>query len=70
MGEGDFLRNWEALKPLVLKKWTKLNENDLDDIQPVVDELVSVIQEKYDDVPRQSIVEEVENLNQQILKNS
>jgi len=69
MKEEEFLRNWGTLKPLILAKWTKLNESDLEGMQPVVNELVKVIRDKYQDTPEQSIIEDLENLSQQILKN-
>lgn len=69
MLEEEFLRNWEILKPLILAKWPKLHASDLKGKQPIVDELVKVIQEKYPEAPKQSIIEDLENLGQQILKN-
>ena len=65
----NFLRNWELLKPLILRKWKKLDEADLEEAQAVVPHLVEVIQAKYPELPKESIVQELENLGQQILKN-
>jgi len=69
MDERDFLRNWESLKQLMLKKWDQLKEADLDGIDPVVNVVVDKVKEAYPDLPRKSIIEELENLDQQILKN-
>ncbi len=69
MNEKDFLGHWKLLKPLILSKWPKLKESDLEGTQPVVRDLVKVIRKKYQDMPEQSIVEDLENLGQQILKN-
>ena len=63
------LRNWEALKPLVLAKWNKLRRSELEGIQPVMKELIDIIHHRYADMPRLTLVQEILNLDEQILKN-
>jgi hypothetical protein len=70
MKKDKLLNNWNTLKPLLLAKWAKLNVSDLEGIQPTLSKLVEIIQRKYKDIPEQSIIEDLENLDDQILKNS
>ncbi|GAB4237228.1 MAG: hypothetical protein Tsb0021_17030 [Chlamydiales bacterium] len=67
--ETNFLRNWETLKPLLLAKWKKLNERELDNISPTEKELIKVVHKHYQNLPEQTILEEIKNLDDQILKN-
>ena len=70
MVEKEHLKHWENLKPLILAKWPKLHERDLRGINPLLSEVVEAIHKKYKDMPEQSIIEDIENLSEQILKNS
>ncbi len=70
MGDDKFIRNWKNLKPLILKKWDKLKESDLENIQPIKSEIVEAIQKKHQDFPKAAIGQDLENMEQQILKNA
>lgn len=69
MAEQKYIKHWENLKPLILAKWPKLHERDIRGINPVQSELIEAIKKRYPDMPEQSIIEDIENLNDQILKN-
>jgi hypothetical protein len=69
MDEDKYVRNWEILKPLLLAKWSKLKSSDLEGIHPTRGEIVKLIRSKYKDWPEQSIIQDLENTDQQILKN-
>ena len=50
--------HWKALKPMILKKWDRLTEADLDYIDAEFDRLVDVVKQRYDG-PVKTISEEV-----------
>jgi hypothetical protein len=48
--------HWEEIKPLLLKKWDRLTESDLNDIDCEFDRLVQVVKQRYDE-PVQTVKE-------------
>jgi len=66
--EETFITHWDLLKPLLKAKWSRVTDKDLSGVKPLFDELVAVIQAKYQHVPKKTIIQELENLRQQILK--
>ncbi len=50
--------HWHQLKPILLKKWNRLTESDLDYIDAEFDRLVEVVKQRYDG-PVKTISEEV-----------
>lgn len=66
MMEEEFFGHWEIMKPLMLAKWNRLKAKDLEGVQPVLSDLVEVVHKKYKDMPRQSIIEDLKNLGDQI----
>ena len=50
--------HWKALRPMILKKWDRLTEADLDYIDAEFDRLVDVVKQRYDG-PVKTISEEV-----------
>lgn len=49
--------HWKQIKPLILKKWDRLTEADLDYIDAEFDRLVDVVKQRYDG-PVKTISEE------------
>lgn len=68
MEDQMLLKQWKTIKPLLLSKWTKLKTSDLKGISPTVEGLVKIIQEKYKDLPKEAIIEDLKNLSDQSLK--
>ncbi|MEX2304723.1 MAG: hypothetical protein WD595_00875 [Waddliaceae bacterium] len=64
----NYLRDWKTLKPLILSKWTKLKSSDLEDMPTNAENLTHIIHSKYPTTPRETILQEVINLNDQIEK--
>lgn len=50
--------HWKELKPLILKKWDRLTESDLDFVDAEFDRLVDVVKQRYDG-PVKTISEEI-----------
>ncbi len=50
--------HWKELKPLILRKWDRLTESDLDYIDAEFDRLVDVVKQRYDG-PVKTVSEEV-----------
>ena len=48
--------HWEEIKPLLLQKWDRLNESDLNFIDAEFDRLVQVVKQRYDE-PVQTVKE-------------
>ncbi|MFO1518736.1 MAG: hypothetical protein U1F57_03585 [bacterium] len=40
---------WKEMRPLLLKKWERLTDSDLDYIDGEFDRLVKVVRQRYDD---------------------
>jgi hypothetical protein len=41
--------HWNELRPLLLKKWDRLTESDLDEVDAEFDRLVELVKQRYDD---------------------
>ncbi len=41
--------NWNRMKPLILKKWDRLTELDLQYIDTEFDRLVDIVKQRYDE---------------------
>ena len=41
--------NWNRIKPLILKKWDRLTEYDLQYIDTEFDRLVTIVKQRYDE---------------------
>ena len=40
--------HWEAMRPLLLEKWDRLTETDLDFVDGEFDRLVELVRQRYD----------------------
>ena len=49
--------HWHQLKPMILKRWDRLTESDVDYIDGEFDRLVDLVKQRYD-VPLKTISEE------------
>lgn len=54
--------HWKELKPMILKKWDRLTESDLDYIDAEFDRLVDLVKQRYDG-PVKTISEEIIRYN-------
>lgn len=50
--------HWKQLKPMILRKWDRLTEADLDYIDAEFDRLVDVVKQRYDG-PVKTVSEEI-----------
>ncbi len=66
--------HWKEIRPLLLKKWDRLTESDLDYVDGEFDRLVELVRQRYDDpvitVKEAHIRQDVLDLLQQLEKNT
>ncbi len=61
MDKSQFAAAWTQIRPQVKARWTRLTDEELDQVQGDPDTLVSLISEKYEE-PSQAISLQIKHL--------